>query len=242
MDNPAKDILGNWTTAVLGVGVIGAILYGRMYGKERRREREAFRKLDLAELTPKDIWEQALDFGRKRRVELAAENAEYQELVEHAAGLIEISEGLRKCAIMLSDRSVPDEVKAPIYEHWCNKWWEFMGFDIVLMKSLFERLDADLVSKFRQKFEEYDKRVEAREAREQSRKYTEADLSCSFCGKSAKEVEKLIAGPSVYICSECVELCEAIMAEERIKKAEKRVQEVAEQLEAAEEEDDDPDQ
>ncbi len=40
------------------------------------------------------------------------------------------------------------------------------------------------------------------------------DLSCSFCGKSQKEVRKLIAGPSVYICDECVELCNDIMTEE----------------------------
>ena len=35
-------------------------------------------------------------------------------------------------------------------------------------------------------------------------------LYCSFCGKSQNEVRKLIAGPSVYVCDECVELCEAI--------------------------------
>ena len=40
------------------------------------------------------------------------------------------------------------------------------------------------------------------------------DLSCSFCGKSQKEVRKLIAGPSVYICDECVELCNDIVTEE----------------------------
>lgn len=40
------------------------------------------------------------------------------------------------------------------------------------------------------------------------------DLSCSFCGKSQKEVEKLIAGPSVYVCNECVELCHEIIMEE----------------------------
>jgi len=40
------------------------------------------------------------------------------------------------------------------------------------------------------------------------------DLSCSFCGKSQKEVKKLIAGPSVYICDECVELCNGIITEE----------------------------
>ncbi len=40
------------------------------------------------------------------------------------------------------------------------------------------------------------------------------DLCCSFCGKSQKEVKKLIAGPSVYICDECVTLCNEIIAEE----------------------------
>merc|ERR1712093_599359 len=39
-------------------------------------------------------------------------------------------------------------------------------------------------------------------------------LYCSFCGKSQKEVRKLIAGPSVYICDECVELCNDIITEE----------------------------
>ena len=39
-------------------------------------------------------------------------------------------------------------------------------------------------------------------------------LYCSFCGKSQHEVVKLIAGPSVYICNECVELCNDIIREE----------------------------
>ena len=37
---------------------------------------------------------------------------------------------------------------------------------------------------------------------------------CSFCGKSQQEVPKLIAGPSVYICDECVELCNEIIRDE----------------------------
>jgi len=41
-----------------------------------------------------------------------------------------------------------------------------------------------------------------------------ANLSCSFCGKNQKEVKKLIAGPTVYICDECIELCNDIIAEE----------------------------
>ncbi len=40
------------------------------------------------------------------------------------------------------------------------------------------------------------------------------DLVCSFCGKSQEEVKKLIAGPSVYICDECIELCNEIIEEE----------------------------
>jgi ATP-dependent Clp protease ATP-binding subunit ClpX len=40
-------------------------------------------------------------------------------------------------------------------------------------------------------------------------------LRCSFCGKSQREVKKLIAGPGVYICDECIELCNDIIAEER---------------------------
>ncbi len=39
-------------------------------------------------------------------------------------------------------------------------------------------------------------------------------LYCSFCGKSQHEVRKLIAGPTVYICDECVELCMDIIREE----------------------------
>jgi ATP-dependent Clp protease ATP-binding subunit ClpX len=41
-----------------------------------------------------------------------------------------------------------------------------------------------------------------------------ATLKCSFCGKSQNDVRKLIAGPTVYICDECIELCNDIIAEE----------------------------
>ena len=44
-----------------------------------------------------------------------------------------------------------------------------------------------------------------------------SNLTCSFCGKSQKEVKKLIAGPSVYICDECISLCNDIIAEEQEK-------------------------
>ena len=43
---------------------------------------------------------------------------------------------------------------------------------------------------------------------------TKSTLYCSFCGKSQHEVRKLIAGPTVFICDECVELCNDIIREE----------------------------
>jgi len=39
-------------------------------------------------------------------------------------------------------------------------------------------------------------------------------LVCSFCGKDKKQASKLIAGPDVYICNECVDLCNEIIVEE----------------------------
>jgi ATP-dependent Clp protease ATP-binding subunit ClpX len=42
----------------------------------------------------------------------------------------------------------------------------------------------------------------------------DSHLKCSFCGKSQEQVRKLIAGPGVYICDECVELCNEILDED----------------------------
>ena len=47
-------------------------------------------------------------------------------------------------------------------------------------------------------------------------------LYCSFCGKSQQEVKKLIAGPSVFICDECIELCNDIIREEVLAECESR--------------------
>jgi ATP-dependent Clp protease ATP-binding subunit ClpX len=43
---------------------------------------------------------------------------------------------------------------------------------------------------------------------------TDKHLRCSFCGKSKDSVKKFISGPSVYICNECISLCNEILAEE----------------------------
>ena len=48
------------------------------------------------------------------------------------------------------------------------------------------------------------------------------NLSCSFCGKSQRDVKKLIAGPTVYICDECIDLCNDIITEEGQKEQQKQ--------------------
>ena len=50
--------------------------------------------------------------------------------------------------------------------------------------------------------------------KQRRRKRGKADLTCSFCGKSQKQVKKLIAGPGAYICDECIDLCNEIVADE----------------------------
>jgi len=51
-------------------------------------------------------------------------------------------------------------------------------------------------------------------------------LKCSFCGKSQKQVKKLIAGPGVYICDECIDLCNEIIEEELAQTTEVRLDEL----------------
>src|SRR5947207_9946935 len=51
-------------------------------------------------------------------------------------------------------------------------------------------------------------------------------LKCSFCGKSQKQVKKLIAGPGVYICDECIDLCNEIIEEELSETTELKLEEL----------------
>lgn len=53
---------------------------------------------------------------------------------------------------------------------------------------------------------------------------------CSFCGKSQDEVRKIIAGPSVHICDECVDLCDQILIKENLKDNDAAVQSSEERL------------
>src|SRR3546814_5154120 len=55
---------------------------------------------------------------------------------------------------------------------------------------------------------------------------SKSTLYCSFCGKSQHEVRKLIAGPTVFICDECVELCNDIIREETKGRSEEHTSEL----------------
>jgi ATP-dependent Clp protease ATP-binding subunit ClpX len=56
-------------------------------------------------------------------------------------------------------------------------------------------------------------------------------LKCSFCGKSQKQVKKLIAGPGVYICDECIDLCNEIIEEELAESSEVKWEELPKPME-----------
>ena len=51
---------------------------------------------------------------------------------------------------------------------------------------------------------------------------SEKHLRCSFCGKSKESVKKFISGPNVYICNECISLCNEILAEEEEREAQEQ--------------------
>src|SRR5699024_1705 len=59
-------------------------------------------------------------------------------------------------------------------------------------------------------------------------------LKCSFCGKSQEQVRKLVAGPGVYICDECIELCTEIVEEELGTEEETELKEIPKPMEICE--------
>ena len=64
-------------------------------------------------------------------------------------------------------------------------------------------------------------------------KPTDSNLKCSFCGKTQDQVKKLIAGPDVFICDECIELCNEILDEELFNvKQEEKVSDIEQGVEA----------
>ena len=65
-------------------------------------------------------------------------------------------------------------------------------------------------------------------------KHDDDKLKCSFCGKTQDQVKKLIAGPEVYICDECVELCNEILDEEFFESKDKESSAEGENIEKSE--------
>ena len=55
--------------------------------------------------------------------------------------------------------------------------------------------------------------------KDKSGKESHRDFRCSFCGKPQNKVEKLISGPSVFICSDCIHLCNEILKEEELQES-----------------------
>ena len=70
------------------------------------------------------------------------------------------------------------------------------------------------VRRMEQRLNREERRVFFELVKDQSYTPENPPLSCSFCGKFTTEVDKMIAGPGVYICNECVELCDEILEEE----------------------------
>ena len=58
----------------------------------------------------------------------------------------------------------------------------------------------------------------------------EKEIRCSFCGRSQKEVRRIIAGPGAYICNECIEICKDLLDEERAEEARSRGKKKADEL------------
>ena len=56
------------------------------------------------------------------------------------------------------------------------------------------------------------------------------EIRCSFCGRSQKEVRRIIAGPGAYICNECIEICKDLLDEERAEEARSRDKKKADEL------------
>ncbi len=60
---------------------------------------------------------------------------------------------------------------------------------------------------------------------------TTGPVTCSFCGKSQDQVKKIVAGPGVYICNECIDLCKEIIDEEFKEEAYQNLLEVPKPIE-----------
>lgn len=208
--------------AVAGLAGLG-ILWYYSDKKQRERERNAFNDLDASNLTPRQIWDKALEFGREERLNLRGELERANTILDRANEMCEVNEGLRKCSIMVADTSVPDAVKESIIKHWMGRFFNTFGpYNEQVLDAIFsdEKL-IERLGKLHAAQQQYDAWL-AEMKKPYDEKIGDGKIHCSFCGKSQKEVEQLIAGPSVHICTECVELCTDIVKERRERNPETR--------------------
>jgi len=77
-----------------------------------------------------------------------------------------------------------------------------------LLYLVFGTLESNLKKTFGDSFDE--KMMEFKSPEVQ------VEIRCSFCGKERTEVERIIAGPAVFICSECVEICNTVLASDTV--------------------------
>ena len=200
-----------------GIATLGAI---SLYSDKRQREKErsAFDKLDSSNLTPRQVWDKALAFGRKERLNMRGELEQANKVLDRANEMCETLEGMRKCVIMIADSSVSKTVSDPIVKHWITRFFNaFAVADDDGLDALFG--DEDLTKRMGQLLavkEQYKDWLAEIQSPPQD---YDGDLrSCSFCGKSQKEVKYIIAGTSAHICEECTDLCTGIMRENRGRK------------------------
>lgn len=203
-----------------GLAMVGVGLLAYHSDKvQRRREREAFDNLDTNNLTSRQLWDKALEFGRKERLDLRTELSQANKILDRANEMCEINEGMRKCIALLADDSVARGVKEPILHYWMKKFFATFGShnEEMIDAAFGDEKTIERIGKLEAAQEQYEARIS--EWKELYDKDIDGDKRhCSFCGKADNEIKQLIAGPRVHICNECVDLCGEIMKESRGRK------------------------
>ena len=211
------------------MGAIGAMMWLYSDQAQHKRERKAFNKLDTSDMTPRKIWDKALKFGRNERLNMRGELEQANKILDKAEDICRVADGLRKCTVMAADDSVPAVVKEWVLQHWLNQFGALFGLDQAAFDCIFsdEKMLAR-IGQLQKADEEYRssftalKRLNERQGVKDTKAIDPAGkvLSCSFCGKFKNEVKTIVAGPSVYICDECVDLCQDIVKESNERRVE----------------------
>jgi len=221
MSNLSKPAM--WTFLGMGAAVMaGAYWFCRdVYLKDRKLFNEAFNEFGFPR-TKDDLlkfWQRA----RRERIEDAKEALENKLLVEEMADFIAVSENLKKAYVNVWDLSCDAQVAVWVLKDALMEWGRV--FKLTLQVDDDPELDKFLEELVVVREETFVERI-CKEREEHGPvpilaplspllQVSDSPMQCSFCGKAKDEVKKLIAGPSVHICNECVLLCSDILVEER---------------------------